>query len=128
MRQTIKRFREISYEKRSLLSFIIFVGISPCSVAFDVSRSFMILLMQSGLINSKEKLLLVSMFSRITFILGWFWYFSMACLIVTASLSEEVLARPSIPRFWTIFPKYLLKISTNSLILLSQLLNTVNRD
>ena len=90
---------------------MIFVGVSP----FDVSKLFMILLMHSGLINSKEKLLVVSMFSRITFILGWFWYFSMACLIVTASLSEEVLVRPSIPRFWTIFPKYLLKISTNSL-------------
>ena len=62
--------------------------------------------MHSGLINSKEKLLLVSMFSRITFILGWFWYFSMACLIVTASLSEEVLVRPSIPRFSFIFISY----------------------
>ena len=55
------------------------------------------------------------MFSRITFILGWLWYFSMACRIVTASLYEELLVRPSISRFWTMFPKYLLKIPTNLL-------------
>ena len=39
----------------------------------------------------------------------------MACLVVTATLFEEVSVRPSIPRFQTIFPKYLLKISTNML-------------
>ena len=59
----------------------------------------MILLMHSGLISSKEKLLVVSMFSRITLILGWFRYFSMAGLIVIASLSEEVLVRTTILRF-----------------------------
>ena len=85
--------------KKNLLSFIIFVGISPCSVDFDVSKLFMILLMNSGLIKSNEKLLVMSMFSRITYILGWFWYFSMAFLIATASLSEEIFVRPSIPRF-----------------------------
>ena len=66
--------------KKNLLSFIIFVGISPCSVDFDVSKLFMILLMNSGLIKSKEKLLVVSIFSRTTFILEQFWYFSMAFL------------------------------------------------
>ena len=71
--------------------------------------------MHSGWIISKEKLLVVPMLLRIAFILGWFWYFSMACLIVIASLSQEVLVRSSIPWFWMIFPKYLLKISTNSL-------------
>ena len=100
-------------KKRSLLSFITLVGISPCCAAFDVSKLFMILLMPS--LKSKGKLLVVLMFSRITFILRGFWYFSMAYLIVTASLSDEMLVRPSIPRFWTIFPKYLLRISTNSL-------------
>ena len=70
--KALLKLAEIKYEKRSLLSFITFVGISPCCVAFDVSKLFMILLMHSGLINSKEKLLLVSMFFRITFILGWF--------------------------------------------------------
>ena len=59
----------------------------------------MILLMHSGLISSKEKLLVVSMFSRITLIPGWFRYFSMAGLIVIASLSEEVLVRTTILRF-----------------------------
>ena len=39
----------------------------------------------------------------------------MACLIVTASLSEEVLVRPSIPMFGTIFLNYLLKIYINLL-------------
>ena len=39
----------------------------------------------------------------------------MAFLIVTMSLYEEILVKPSIPRFSTIFPKYLLKISSNSL-------------
>ena len=95
--------------------FYNFVGTSPCCVSFVVSKIFMILLMHSGLLKSKRKLLVVSMFYRITFILGWFWYFSMVCLIVTTSLSEESLVRPSTPRFWTMFPKYLLKISTNSL-------------
>ena len=47
----------------SLLSFITFVGISPCCVAFDESKLFMILLMHSGLIKSKEKLLVVSISS-----------------------------------------------------------------
>ena len=93
------KLAEIKYEKKNLLSFIIFVGISPCSVDFDVSKLFMILLMNSGLIKSNEKLLVVSMFSRITYILGWFWYFSMAFLIATASLSEEIFVRPSIPSF-----------------------------
>ena len=93
------KLSEIKYEKRSLISFIIFVGISTCWVVFDVSKLFMILLMNSGLIKSNEKLLVVSMFSRITYILGWFWYFSMAFLIATASLSEEIFVRPSIPRF-----------------------------
>ena len=65
------KLAEIKYEKKKkLLSFIIFVGISPCSVDFDVSKLFMILLMNSGLIKSNEKLLVVSMFSRITYILG----------------------------------------------------------
>ena len=39
----------------------------------------------------------------------------MACLIVTASLSEEVLVRQSIPTFGTIFLNYLLKIYMNLL-------------
>ena len=39
------------------------------------------------------------MFFRITLILGWFRYFSMAGLIVIASLSEEVLVRTTILRF-----------------------------
>ena len=112
------KLAEIKYEKRSLLSFIVFVGKSPCWVAFDVSKLFMILIMHSGLIKSKEKILVVSMFSCITFILGWFWYSSMAFIIVTVSLFEEIFVRPStpsIPRFWTIFPNYLLKISTDLL-------------
>ena len=58
---------------------------------FWLSKLFMILHMYSGLIKSKEKLLVESMFSRITFILGWFWCFSMAFLIFTVSLSEECL-------------------------------------
>ena len=40
----------------------------------------------------------------------------MAFIIVTASLSEEMFVRPSIPSFLTIFPKYLLKISINLLL------------
>ena len=58
------------------------------------------------------------MFSCITFILGWFWCSSMAFIIVTVSLFEELFVRPStpsIPRFWAIFPNYLLKISTDLL-------------
>ena len=43
----------MKYEKRSLLSFIISVGILPCCVAFDVSKLFMILHIHSGLIKSK---------------------------------------------------------------------------
>ena len=39
----------------------------------------------------------------------------MACLIVTASLSEEVLVRQSIPTFGIIFLNYLLKIYINLL-------------
>ena len=93
------KLAEIKYEKRSLLSFIIFVAISLCYVAFDVSKLFMILPTHSGLISSKEKLLVVSMFSLITLIPGWFRYFSMAGLIVIASLSEEVLVRTTILRF-----------------------------
>ena len=92
------------YEKRSLLSFNLFLGISPCWVASNISKLFMILLMHSGLIKSKVKTLMESLFSRITFILEWFWYFTMAFLIV----------RPSISRFWTMFPKDLLKMFTNS--------------
>ena len=65
------------------------------NVYWGVSKLFMILPTHSGLMDSKDKLLVVSMFSRITFTLDWFWYFSMACLIVKASLSEEVLVRPS---------------------------------
>ena len=57
-------------KKRSSLSFIIFIGTSPYCVGFDVSKLFMISLMHSGLISSKDKLLVVSMFSCITFILG----------------------------------------------------------
>ena len=38
----------------------------------------------------------------------------MAFLIVAMSLSEEILVRPYISRFLTIFLKYLLKISANS--------------
>ena len=66
------KLAEMKYEKMSLLSFIIFVRITPCCVAFDGSRLFIILLMHSGLIKSKEKLFVASMFSRITFILGCF--------------------------------------------------------
>ena len=65
--------------------------------------------------SSQKKLWVVSMFSRITFILVWFQYFSVAFLVFTASLSEEIFVKPSIPRFWTILPNYLLKISTNML-------------
>ena len=43
---------------------------SPCWVPFDLSKLFMILVMRSGLIKSEEKLLVVPMFSGITFILG----------------------------------------------------------
>ena len=39
------KLSEIKYEKRSLLSFKIFAGISPCCVTFDVSKLCMILLM-----------------------------------------------------------------------------------
>ena len=56
------------------------------------------------------------MFSHVTFILGWFWYFSVAFVVVTTSVYEEIFFRLSIPRFWTIFPKYLLKIPTNLLL------------
>ena len=105
-----KKYEKVLKKLKS--AFIIFVWISPCYVAFDVSKLFTILLMHSGLIKSKEKLLVVSMFSRITFILGWLWHFPLAFLIVTASLSKEIFFRLSIPRFWTIFLNYLLKIST----------------
>ena len=64
------KLADIKYEKRSVLSFIIFVGISPCWVPFDLYKLFMILVMRSGLIKSEEKLLVVPMFSGITFILG----------------------------------------------------------
>ena len=66
------KLAERKYEKTSLLLFIIFVGIPPYREAFDVSELFMILLMHSGLIKSKEKLFVVSMFSGITFVLGVF--------------------------------------------------------
>ena len=61
----LRKLAEIKYEKSSSLSFIIFVGISPCCVALNVSKLFMILHKHSGLIKSKEKLLGVPMFSRI---------------------------------------------------------------
>ena len=35
--------------------------------------------------------------------------------MVKVSLSEELLVRPSIPGFWMILPKYLLKIPANLL-------------
>ena len=54
-----------------------------------MSKLFMVLFVHLGLIKSKEKLLVESMFSCITFILAWFWYFSIAFLTVTKSLSEE---------------------------------------
>ena len=58
----ILKFAEIKYEKRFLLSFIIFVEVSPCWVALDSSELFMILFMHSGLIKPKKKLLMESMF------------------------------------------------------------------
>ena len=70
--------------------------------------------MHSGSIKSKEKFLVDLIFARITFILGWFWCLSLAFLIVTVSLYKEILGRKFIPSFWKIFPKYLLKIYTNS--------------
>ena len=85
----------------------------PCWVAFDVSKLFMNLLMHSRSIKSKRNYWLI--FSSITFILGWFRYFSIACLIVTVLLSGEKIFRRTIPRFWTVFPKYLLKFPTNLL-------------
>ena len=78
---------------------------SFCRVALNISKLFMILFMHSGWIKSKDKLFVESIFSRINFILGWFWYISMTFLIVT--VLSEVIVRPSAPRFWTIFPKYL---------------------
>ena len=110
------------------MSLIIFVGISPCWVTFDASKLFMVLLMNSGLIKPKEKLLMEIMFSRIAFILEWFWYFSMIFLIVAVSLSEEILVRPSNPMFWTIFTKYLLKISTSLLSSETTLLFSIKVD
>ena len=50
----------------------------------------------------------------------------MAFLIVTASLSEEIFIGSSIPRFYTIFPKYLLKISTLLFIKLGLLGSTIS--
>ena len=73
---------------------------------------FMILVIHSWLIKSKDKLLVESMFSRITFILWWFWYFSVPFLLVIIVI---ILVRASITRLRTIFPMYLLKISTNLL-------------
>ena len=84
-------------------------------VDFYVSKLFMVLLMHSGLIKLKEKLLVKSMFSGISFLLGWFWYFHMAFRRDRVSLSGEILVRPSIPGFWLIFRKYLLKIFKNLL-------------
>ena len=75
-----------------------FVGISPCWLVYDVSKLFMILLMHSGLMKSKEKLFLEPMFTRSTFAIGWFWFFSVDFLVGTVSLSGKILIRQSISR------------------------------